>query len=73
MDWVALAASMQLQDTTEDDAAAVKQQVVHMLLGEVVLCTGEVSKRTRDAAYTGLVEVSKTVHAEDPDSKGVSK
>ena len=38
-----------------------------MLLGEVVLSTGEVNKKTRETAYEGLVALSRQLQSKDPE------
>ena len=47
-------------------------QVVSALVGEIVLCTKEVNKKTRAAAFALLVDLARAVHEAVPLPAGAS-
>lgn len=58
-----------MQTSAHEGDERVREHVVRLLVGEVVLCCGEVNGKTREGALAGLVEISRRVQAEEGDGE----
>lgn len=59
---------MDLGEATEAGGTQQEQvnQVVASMVSEIILCTKEVNKRTRAAAYDLLVQIGHAMHEAEP-------